>query len=127
MTLTGIARFIVKAEIRTDTPYRLCRIDFEPYAKDLFVAPNFRGTNEVDLKRVIDLLENVRGIKIDKRAIESASVADVVDILAMQLQFGAKEKQALLEATDTAARCEMLIAIAELEIAEKAGIRHKLQ
>jgi Lon protease-like protein len=45
----------------------------------------------------------------------------------MKIQFGLKEKQALLEASDVTSRGEMLAAIAEMEVADKSGTPRKLQ
>ena len=45
ITLTGVARFRVEDELATTTPYRLCRVVFEPYAAD-FQARS--GEDEVD-------------------------------------------------------------------------------
>src|SRR5262249_44984314 len=45
VTLTGIARFRVVEELAVTTPYRQCRVDYAPFARDLL--PN-DGADAVD-------------------------------------------------------------------------------
>ena len=45
VTLVGIARFRVEEELPTTTPYRQCRVGFEPFAVDFMARA---GEDEVD-------------------------------------------------------------------------------
>ena len=120
ITLTGIARFRVEDELATKTPYRLCRVVFEPYAAD-FQARS--GEDEVDrpgvLKALRDFVE-ANDFKVDWRGIERAPNEALVNALCMMSPFGPREKQALLEAPDLKTRAEALIAITEIELARGA-------
>src|ERR1700690_3635755 len=53
ITLTGIARFKVEEELSVTTPYRQCRVDFVPYARDLL--PN-DGADAVDREALLKIL-----------------------------------------------------------------------
>ena len=120
ITLTGVARFRVADELPTTTPYRLCRVAFEPYAADFHARS---GEDEVDragvLKALRDFVE-ANDIKVDWRGIEQAPNEALVNALCMMSPFGPREKQALLEAPDLKTRAETLIAITEIELARGA-------
>ena len=118
--LTGIARFRIEQELDAATPYRQCRVNFEPFTGD-FVAR--KGEDEVDrgrlLKALKDFLE-ANNLKADWQGIENAPNEALVNALAMMSPYGAAEKQALLEAPDLKTRAELLVAVTEIELAKKA-------
>jgi Lon protease-like protein len=118
--LTGIARFRIVQELDAATPYRQCRVNFEPFTDD-FVAR--KGEDEVDrgrlLKALKDFLE-ANNLKADWQGIENAPNEALVNALAMMSPYGAAEKQALLEAPDLKTRAELLVAVTEIELAKKA-------
>jgi len=118
--LTGIARFRIEQELDAATPYRQCRVSFEPFTDD-FVAR--KGEDEVDrgrlLKALKDFLE-ANNLKADWQGIENAPNEALVNALAMMSPYGAAEKQALLEAPDLKIRAELLVAVTEIELAKKA-------
>ena len=117
ITLVGIARFRVAEELTTMTPYRKCRVSYEPFTADFLARA---GEDEVDrpgvLKALRDFVE-ANDIKVDWRGIEQAPNEALVNALCMMSPFGPREKQALLEAPDLKARAEVLIAITEIELA----------
>ncbi|HEY7457278.1 MAG TPA: LON peptidase substrate-binding domain-containing protein [Xanthobacteraceae bacterium] len=120
LTLTGIARFLVREEIVVTTPYRLCRVDFSGYAGDF--APN-EGQDvdrEALLKTLAAYLEANR-IEADWTGIREAPTEALVNGLSMMSPYGPKEKQALLEAVDLKTRAELLIAVTEIALAEQGG------
>jgi hypothetical protein len=116
--LTGVARFRVEEELAATTPYRQCRVAYEPYADD-FVAR--KGEDEVDRKSLLRALSaflKANKLKADWDGIESAPNEAVVNALAMMSPYGTAEKQALLEAPDLKTRAEILIAVTEMELAK---------
>jgi uncharacterized protein len=127
VSLTGIARFGVVEEIPTTTLFRFCRVTFEPFAAD-FVAR--AGEDEVDRPGVVQALRDfvkANDLKVDWRGIEEAPNEALVNALCMMSPFGAREKQALLEAEDLKRRAEVLIAITEIELARGGGSEPTLQ
>ena len=62
-----------------------------------------------------------RGQRADWSAISKSSSELLVNMLALASPYGAEEKQALLEAPTLKARAEALIALAEMELATRAG------
>lgn len=121
MTLTGICRFKVAEELDTVTPFRQVRADFTPYAADLEPGA---GEEEVDRAGLLDVLRRflaANGLQADWDAIERSSNEALVNSLAMISPFGPTEKQAMLEAETLEKRNRILIALAEMALAEPHG------
>jgi uncharacterized protein len=121
LQLTGIARFRIVEELTVSTAYRQCRVAFAEFADD-FVAR--KGEQEVDRQAVLDALTaflKAKNLKADWEGIESAPNEALVNALAMISPYGPAEKQALLEAPDLKARAEILIALAEIELAKNVA------
>jgi Lon protease-like protein len=120
VTLTGVARFTVAEEISVTTLYRQAKVD---YAFPIDFSAR-AGEDEVDREGVIAALAafvKANQLKIDWRGVQNAPNEALVNALSMMSPYGAKEKQALLEAPDLKARADMLIAITEIELARDAG------
>lgn len=117
ITLTGVARFRVASEMPVATPYRQCQVDFTPFAADFDASPS--EPDAVDRPELISTLKDfVRAnrLNIDWREVDSAPTEALVNALSMMCPFGAREKQALLEAATLQARAEALIAIARMDM-----------
>jgi Lon protease-like protein len=120
ITLTGIARFHVLEELNVASPYRQCRVNFASYADD-FVPHQGEATVDRDaLTRTLTNYLNANRIEADWSGIREAPTEALVNGLAMMSPFGAKEKQALLEAPDLKTRAEILIAVTEMALAKNA-------
>jgi Lon protease-like protein len=117
LTLIGVARFRVEAEMATLTPYRIVKADYAMFQQD-FVEGS--GESDVDrdslLKALRDFAE-ANDLKIDWDDIATASNETLVNSLAIMSPYGAREKQAMLEAVDLKARAEILVAIAQFDMA----------
>lgn len=121
MTLTGVARYRVVEELAAVTPYRQCRVDFSAFAVDFMPG---EGEEDVDRAGVLKTLRDfaeAHGLTVDWRGIDAAPNDALVNALAMMSPFGAREKQALLEAVDLKTRADVLIAIAEIDLARRDG------
>jgi uncharacterized protein len=116
--LTGVARFRIEEELDVVTPYRQCRVTYQPFADDF--APR-KGEDEVDRKALLRALTSflkANNLKVDWEGIENAPNEALVNALAMMSPYDAAEKQALLEAPDLKTRAEILIAVTEIELAK---------
>ncbi len=116
--LTGIARFRVEEELAVTTPYRRCRVTYEPFIGD-FTAR--KGEDEVDRKALLRALTaflKANNLKADWEGIENAPNEALVNALAMMSPYDAAEKQAMLEAPDLKTRAEILVAVTEIELAK---------
>jgi Lon protease-like protein len=127
LTLTGIARFRVREELVVTTTYRQCRVDFASFAADFTPAEGADVDRDALLKTLADYLEANR-IEADWAGIRDAPTEALVNGLSMMSPYGAKEKQALLEAPDLKARADLLVAVTEFALAERgAGGEKPLQ
>ena len=119
VSLAGVARFKAGVDVASDTPFRMCTVDFAPYATD-FVSGH--GEDDVDRPRLIATLRSyleANNLNADWDRINSANNEWLVNTLAVLSPYGPEEKQALLEAKDLQARAEALVALAEMELATR--------
>jgi Lon protease-like protein len=117
ITLTGICRFRVSSEIVSPNAYRICGVDFRDYRDDL---DSGHGEEAVDREHLLGVLKGYlerRQMKADWRAISNASTEFLVNTLSVISPYGPEEKQALLEARDLKTRADVLVALAEMELA----------
>jgi uncharacterized protein len=116
--LTGVARFRVEEELAVGTPYRQCKVTYQPFVDD-FTAR--KGEDDVDRKAVLRALTaflKANNLKADWDGIENAPNEALVNALAMMSPYDAAEKQAMLEAPDLKTRAEILVAVTEIELAK---------
>src|ERR1700722_18880679 len=116
--LTGVARFRVEEELSVTTPYRQCKVTYQPYVDDF--TPRM-GEDEVDRKSLLRALTSflkANNLKADWEGIENAPNEALVNALAMMSPYEAAEKQAMLEAPDLKTRAEILVAVTEIELAK---------
>jgi Lon protease-like protein len=116
--LTGIARFRIEEELAVTTPYRQCKVTYQPFIDD-FTAR--KGEDEVDRKALLRALTSflkANKLKADWEGIENAPNEALVNALAMMSPYDAAEKQAMLEAPDLKTRAEILVAVTEIELAK---------
>ena len=121
VTLVGITRFKLVAEIPTKLAFRTCRIDVEPFMEDFSVGS---GNDEVDRKQLLDTFKaylEARNLEADWQGIDRASNESLVNTLSMMSPYGPAEKQALLEARSLKERADILVAVTELALASEAG------
>jgi Lon protease-like protein len=117
ITLTGVCRFVVGAELTTDEPYRIARVDYAPFAEDL--VPD-AGDDAVDRAHLLAVLEAQRvagHLSIEKGALDRAPTEIVVNAISVGGPFSPAERQALLEAPSLAERGRILVALAEMALA----------
>jgi hypothetical protein len=120
ITLTGICRFRLAAELPALTPYRQFEIDWEEFAHDLMPG---QGQDEVTRERLLEVLKeylDTHGLQADWRAIKLSSNETLVNSLCTISPYGPREKQALLEARTLEDRNQMLIALTEKALHELA-------
>jgi Lon protease-like protein len=116
--LTGVARFRIEEELSVTTPYRQCKVTYQPFVDDF--TPRM-GEDEVDRKALLRALTSflkANNLKADWEGIENAPNEALVNALAMMSPYDAAEKQAMLEAPDLKTRAEILVAVTEIELAK---------
>ncbi|RDE08508.1 LON peptidase substrate-binding domain-containing protein [Pelagibacterium lacus] len=120
--LEGVCRFAPVEELTTESPYRRARIATEAFRNDF--AP-LMGEDDIDRSRLLAVLKSYADfaqIEVDWDEIDEMSTGELINLSAMLTPYGAREKQALLEAATLSERAETLIALAEMEMAKaRAG------
>ena len=117
ITVSGIARCALAEEIKTDKPYRLWRADCTAFAADLDAGA---GEDEVDRQALLSTFKSyldAHNLKADWSTISQSSNEALVNALSIMSPYGPEEKQALLEAPDLKKRAEVLVALAQMELA----------
>lgn len=121
ITLSGIARFAVKSEAETDTPFRIMNVTYDRFAND-FEQGN--GEDSVDREKLLAVLRrylDANRLQGDWNSIVRASSELLINALSVMSPYGPEEKQALLEAADLKARADVLVTLAEMELAAGGG------
>lgn len=118
IALSGIARFRLVEELDAATPYRQCRPDFLPFASDFTPNAGAEAVDRESLLRTLAVYLQKNNIEADWAGIEDAPTEALVNGLSMMSPFGAREKQALLEAPDLKERADILVAVTEFSLAE---------
>lgn len=128
ITLTGTSRFRIREELEVLRGYRRVVPDWDAFVRDReaeAAEPDF------DRDRLIQGLKTYfrqQQISADWDVIAKAPGERLVTSLAMICPFDPREKQALLEAVDLAARATLLTAIVEMAVMtpapETGGARH---
>lgn len=117
ITLTGIARFEVIDEAATAKPYRIASVSYDRFAHDLSQGLGEDDVDRPKLLRVLKTYLESNRLKADWNAVLRASNEFLINVLSVMSPYGQEEKQALLEAIDLKTRAEVLVALAEMELA----------
>lgn len=117
VTVTGISRFGLVSEMSTSKPYRIFEVDYERFNDDFQTGAGEEQVDRTKLLKVLKAYLEAHKLKADWRAILSAPSEYLVNSLSVVCPYGAEEKQALLEAQDLKMRSEVLMALAEMELA----------
>ncbi len=118
--LTGVCRFRVAQEIATDTPFRMVRADWEPFAHDLEV-PSGAEEDRKELFAALKGYLDASGFGVDWESVETAPLPALINSLSAGCPFTNAEKQALLEAPTLHDRTRALIALLVMERPGQSG------
>jgi Lon protease-like protein len=117
ITLTGIARFTLRDEVVLEKPYRICTVAYDQFAGDFDAGAGEDAVDRQGFLKALKTYLDARNLKADWSAVSKSSNEVLINSLAIVSPYGPEEKQALLEAVDLKARAEMLVALAEMELA----------
>jgi hypothetical protein len=120
ISLRGLCRFRIAAELDGRSGYRRIAADYGPYLGDM-AEPTAALPDRGRLLAMLRAYFSLHGIKGDWNAITETDDDRLVTLLAMLCPFAPQEKQALLEAPDLPARARLMTALFELAVMQKDG------
>jgi len=123
LVLAGVMRFRIGEELKRLTPYRMARVDYRGFERDLDPQPLANGEAQARFLSRLRRFFALTGLEADWDSLERAPLNAVVDKVAMAAPFDADAKQALLTAPTPADRAERLSAFmdAALDAADPSG------
>jgi Lon protease-like protein len=127
ITLTGVMRYDILDEAVTDLPYRTMSVSYDRYAADLSEGLGEELVDRTNLLRVLRSYLDANKLEADWAAIQRASSEFLINALCVMCPYGPEEKQALLEAEDLKCRADVLVALAEMELASSGSSGTTLQ
>ncbi len=117
ITLCGVSRFRIRREIEGFLPYRRCEVDWTGFERDRARAA--QSDDRFDRSAFVSLLEryfSAQRLSTDWQAITDVEDELLINSMAMLLDFGPEDKQALLEAPCLATRRETLVTLIEFSL-----------
>ncbi len=127
ITLTGVARYEIIDEASTAKPYRVASVSYDRFAQDFNKGLGEEQVDRANLLRVLRSYLEQNNLKTDWNAIQRAPSEFLINALCVMSPYGPEEKQALLEASDLKARADVLVALAEMELASSGNPGNTLQ
>jgi Lon protease-like protein len=127
ITLTGVMRYDILDEALTDLPFRVMSVSYDRYASDLNEGLGEEQVDRPNLLRVLRSYLDANKLEADWAAIQRASSEFLINALCVMCPYGPEEKQALLEAEDLKCRADVLVALAEMELASSGSSGTTLQ
>jgi len=116
ITLTGITRFRLRAEVEGFTPYRRAHIDWQPFTRDLGREEADPDFNREAFLALLARYFATRDLGTDWSGIKAADTELLINSLSMLLPFSPEDKQALLEAPSLITRRETLVTLLEFAL-----------
>ncbi len=116
ITLQGISRFRLRAEVEGFLPYRRFTVDWTSFARDLGPAETDPG---FDRDGFLDLLARffaARDLSSDWDNLRAAEAEPLINTLSQLAPFSPEDRQALLEAPDLVTRRETLVTLIEFAL-----------
>ncbi len=121
ITLTGVARFLVRQELPMRHGYRRVSADFSPFGADLSAPNGLDPLMRTDILAALKPYFAAKDIDANWDAVEAMPDSMLVVTLSMLCPFDTAEKQALLEAPTETDRAADLLALLRIAVHEADG------
>jgi len=121
ITLTGVSRFRILSEPAGDRPYRIARVDWAGFGRDLGGAETDVGFDRASFFGLLGRFFRAQRLSTDWESLKEAEDELLINSLAMLCPFEPEEKQALLEAPSLETRRETLVTLLEFSLRSADG------
>ena len=122
IVITGISRFKISQEIKTENLYRKCKVDYSNFKNDLGDTKEEIKFSDLELifKNLKSLFDK-QGYLINWKELEKQSLDETINTLSMASPFSLEEKQILLETTNLDERKKKLEEILNTYVLDNFG------
>lgn len=120
ITLSGVSRYRILAEVDGFTPYRRCKVSWDGFDADLDSAEQDAGFDRTAFLELLGRFFEARSLSTDWDSLKDADDELLINSLSMMLDFVPEDKQALLEASSLSIRRETLVTL--IEFALRSGM-----
>ena len=122
IVITGISRFKISQEIKTENLYRKCKVDYSNFKSDLNDTKAEIKFSDLELifKNLKSLFDK-QGYLINWKELEKQSLDETINTLSMASPFSLEEKQILLETTNLDERKKKLEEILNTYVLDNFG------
>jgi hypothetical protein len=122
IVITGISRFKICQEIKTENLYRKCKVDYSNFKSDLGDTKEEIKFSDLELifKNLKSLFDK-QGYLINWKELEKQSLDETINALSMASPFSLEEKQILLETTNLDKRKKKLEEILNTYVLDNFG------
>ncbi len=114
VTLTGVSRFRIMAEIDSFAPWRRAQVDWTPFARDPGPAEKDTDFDRTGFLALLARYFDRQDMSAEWDSLREAEPEVLVNALSMMCPFSPGEKQALLEASTLVGRRETLATLMEM-------------
>ncbi|MEH6774619.1 MAG: LON peptidase substrate-binding domain-containing protein [Cereibacter changlensis] len=121
VTLSGISRFRVVAEVQGFAPYRRCTVDWTPFTRDLGGTEEDAGFRRAPFLDLLGRYFAAMELSTDWGSLKEAEEELLINSLSMLCPFDPEDKQALLEAPSLETRRETLVTLIEFALRSGDG------
>ncbi len=121
ISLSGISRFRVTQEVQGFTPYRRCKVDWTPFARDLGGPETDPGFKRDEFLAALGRYFQAMQLSTDWGNLRGADEELLINSLSMLCPFAPEDKQALLEAPSLPTRRETLVTLIEFALRGGSG------
>ncbi|MEM0937559.1 MAG: LON peptidase substrate-binding domain-containing protein [Pseudomonadota bacterium] len=121
ITLSGVSRFRIAAEVEGFTPYRRAQVEWAGFDRDLGGVEKDPAFDRDGFLELLSRFFTARSLSTDWDSLKDAEEELLINSLSMLCPFEAEEKQALLEAPSLATRRETLVTLIEFSLRGGGG------
>lgn len=120
ITLTGLARFRIDAELAANRGYRRVSARLAEFADDLMEGAGHMTDRERLLRNVREYFK-VKSFDVDWSSVDEIDDEALITAISMVCPFEPGEKQALLESPSLETRAELLATLVEMALSDGAS------
>ena len=116
ITLQGVSRFRIRAEVDGFTPYRRCDVSWQGFERDLGTAEHDPAFDRERFFEALGRYFDAEGLQTDWESLKEAEDELLINSLSMLCPFDPEDKQALLEAPSLQTRRETLLTLIQFAL-----------